>query len=121
MSVLLETVYSVMGFATDGRWKGAAANVGSRLGFPSHARITVPRSLDRTKFEAAMVDIQALHSEQLATLISLVRYLGMSLLEAFSSTQKMLTRTPKKKTSFMCSAKISMSIGSLIFLPLSKL
>ncbi|CRM08489.1 hypothetical protein [Pseudomonas sp. 31 R 17] len=83
VSVLLETVYSVMGFATDGRWKGAAANVGSRLGFPSHARITVPRSLDRIKFEAAMVDIQALYSEQLATLISLVRYLGMSLLEAF--------------------------------------
>jgi len=76
VSVLLETVYSVMGFATNGRWKGAAANVGSRLGFPSHARITVPRSLDRTKFEAAMVDIQALYSEQLATLISLVRYLG---------------------------------------------
>ncbi|MGI0737955.1 hypothetical protein ACRCPM_32655 [Pseudomonas aeruginosa] len=72
-----------MGFATNGHWKGAAANVGSRLGFPSYARITVPRSLDRTKFEAAMVDIQALHSEQLAILIRSVRYLGMSLLEAF--------------------------------------
>lgn len=83
VSDLLETVYSVMGLATNGRWKGAAANVGSRLGFPSYTRITVPRSLDRTKFEAAMVDIQALYSEQLATLISLVRYLGMSLLEAF--------------------------------------
>lgn len=81
--VLLETVHSVMGFATDGRWKGATANVYSRLGFPSHARITVPRSLDRTKFETAMVDIQALASEQLATLIRLVRYLGISLLEAF--------------------------------------
>lgn len=83
VSGLLETVYAVMGFATNGRWKGAAANVGSRLGVPSHARITVPRSLDRTTFEAAMVDIQALYSEQLATLIRLVRYLGMSLLEAF--------------------------------------
>lgn len=83
VSGLLETVYSVMGFATNGRWKGAAANIGSRLGFPSHARITVPRSLDRTNFEAAMVDIQALYSEQLATLIRSVRYLGMSLLEAF--------------------------------------
>lgn len=83
VSGLLETVYAVMGFATNGHWKGAAANVGSRLGFPSYARITVPRSLDRTKFEAAMVDIQALHSEQLATLVRSVRYLGMSLLEAF--------------------------------------
>ncbi|WP_313629912.1 integrase [Pseudomonas sp.] len=80
---LLDTVYSVMGFATDGRWKGVAANVGSRLGFPSHTRINVPQSLDRTKFEAAMMDIQALASEQLATLIRLVRYLGISLLEAF--------------------------------------
>lgn len=83
VSGLLETVYVVMGFATNGHWKGVAANVGSRLGFPSYARITVPRSLDHTKFEAAMVDIQALHSEQLATLIRSVRYLGMSLLEAF--------------------------------------
>lgn len=71
---LLETVHSVMSFASDGRWKGSAADVGSRLGFPSHTRITVPRGLDRTRFEAAMVDIQALHSEQLATLIRLVRY-----------------------------------------------
>lgn len=80
---LLETVHSVMSFASDGRWKGSAADAGSRLGFPSHARITVPRGLDRTRFEAAMVDIQALHSEQLATLIRLVRYLGMSMLDAF--------------------------------------
>ena len=63
VSGLLKTVYVVMDFATDGRWKGTAVNVGNRLGFPSHARITVPRSLDRTKFEAAMVDIQALASE----------------------------------------------------------
>lgn len=83
VAALLATVRSVMSFASDGRWKGSAAEADSRLGFPSHARITVPRSLDRTKFEAAMVDIQALYSEQLATLIRLVRYLGMSLLEAF--------------------------------------
>lgn len=83
VAALLATVHSVMSFASDGRWKGSEADAGSRLGFPSHARITVPHSLDRTNFEAAMVDIQALHSEQLATLIRSVRYLGMSLLEAF--------------------------------------
>lgn len=80
---LLETVYSVMALATDGGWKVATADVGDRIGFPNHARITVPRSLDQARFEAAVEDLQTRLSEHLAVVIMLVRYLGISLREAF--------------------------------------
>lgn len=76
---LLETVSSVMDLATNGDWKVVSPDIS----FPSHARITVPRSLDQVVFEAAMEDIQVHLSEHLVMLIRLVRYLGVSLREAF--------------------------------------
>ncbi|WP_242627620.1 integrase [Pseudomonas gessardii] len=76
---LLETVSSVMALATNGDWKAFMSDIS----FPNHARITVPRSFDQAVFEAAMEDIKVRLSEQMVTLIRLVRYLGVSLREAF--------------------------------------
>ncbi|CAM3703970.1 integrase [Pseudomonas wadenswilerensis] len=80
---LLQTVHLVMDLATNGGWRFVLADIVDRIVFPTHARITVPRSLDQIKFEAAMEDIRVRFSEQLAMLIKLVRYLGISLREAF--------------------------------------
>ncbi|MCT0536799.1 integrase [Pseudomonas aeruginosa] len=75
---LLETVSSVMALATNGNWKV----VMSDIGFPGHARVTAPYSLDQAKFEAAVEDVQARLSEHLAVVLMLVRHLGFSLREA---------------------------------------
>lgn len=52
------------------------------IGFPCHARITAPHSLDPAKFEAAVEYVQTRLSEHLAVVLMLVRHLGMSLREA---------------------------------------
>lgn len=75
---LLETVSSVMALATSGDWKVVMPDIG----FPGHARITAPHSLDQAKFEAAVEDVQARLSEHLAVVLMLVRHLGISLREA---------------------------------------
>ncbi|EOG8655540.1 integrase [Pseudomonas aeruginosa] len=76
---LLETVSSVMALATSGGWKVLMPDIG----FPGHARITAPHSLDQAKFEAAVEDVQTRLSEHLAVVLMLVRHLGISLREAF--------------------------------------
>lgn len=75
---LLETVSSVMALGTSGDWKVVMPDIG----FPGHARITAPHSLDQAKFEAAVGDVQARLSEHLAVVLMLVRHLGISLREA---------------------------------------
>lgn len=75
---LLQTVSSVMALATRADWKV----VMSDIGFPGHARITAPHSLDQTKLEAAMEDVQAHLSQHLAVVLMLVRHLGISVREA---------------------------------------
>lgn len=75
---LLETVSLVMALATSGDWKVVMPDIG----FPGHARITAPHSLDQAKFEAAVEDVQTRLSEHLAVVLMLVRHLGISLREA---------------------------------------
>jgi len=71
-------VSSVMALATSGDWKVVMPDIG----FPGHARITAPQSLDQAKLEAAVEDVQARLSEHLAVVLMLVRHLGISLREA---------------------------------------
>lgn len=75
---LLETVSSVMALTTSGDWKVVMPDIG----FPGHARITAPHSLEHAKFKAAVEDVQTRLSEHLAVVLMLVRHLGISLREA---------------------------------------